>query len=137
MPPTASLVGFVNIQNSGSLNYFKSFGNVSLDNGSQPISCDTTFVLASATKIVCPELILLPRSADSEPTQVTCVAAMQCVERGLVNLDDDITDHLPEWKHAVILTGFDEKNGGEPILIEAVNPITLRQEVIRLSRPEC
>jgi hypothetical protein len=126
LPPTPSVGAFVNIQNSGSLNYIKSFGNVSLDDSTQPISSDTTFVLASATKIVCPELILLPRSADSEPAQVTCVAAMQCVERGLVNLDDDITDHLPEWKHAMILTGFDEKNDGKPILTEAVNPITLR-----------
>jgi CubicO group peptidase (beta-lactamase class C family) len=51
---------------------------------------------------------------------------MQCVERGLIKLDDDITTVLPEWKDAVILTGFDENNDGKPILVKAKNPITLR-----------
>lgn len=54
------------------------------------------------------------------------MAAMQCVERGLVNLDDDITTHLPEWKDTMMLTGFDEENGDKPILEKALNKITLR-----------
>jgi CubicO group peptidase (beta-lactamase class C family) len=51
---------------------------------------------------------------------------MQCVERDLINLDDDITAVLPEWKDAVILTGLDEKNDSKPILAKAKNAITLR-----------
>jgi CubicO group peptidase (beta-lactamase class C family) len=51
---------------------------------------------------------------------------MQCVERGLVNLDDDMTNHLPEWKDAMILTGFDENDGGKPVLAKPINAITLR-----------
>ena len=54
------------------------------------------------------------------------MAAMQCVERGLVNLDDDITTHLPEWKDAVMLTGFDKEKDGKPVLEIAMNKITLR-----------
>lgn len=54
---------------------------------------------------------------------------MQCIERGLVDLDEDVTKHLPEWKEAMILTGFDEKNGGKPILIKPVNVMTLRYVV--------
>ena len=64
----------------GSLNYFKAFGNYSPDPDSKPLSAESTFCLASATKLV------------------TCVAAMQCVERGLINLDDDITTVLPYGK---------------------------------------
>lgn len=55
---------------------------------------------------------------------VACVAAMQCVERGLVGLDDDIVKYLPEWKTPVILKGIDVE--GKPILENAKNKITLR-----------
>jgi hypothetical protein len=51
---------------------------------------------------------------------------MQCVERGLVKLDDDITTWLPEWKEAVILKGFDGENKDKPILKRAQNPILLK-----------
>jgi hypothetical protein len=51
---------------------------------------------------------------------------MQCVERGLVNLDDDVSVHLPEWKDPMILTGFDENDGKKPILVKSKTPITLR-----------
>jgi len=51
---------------------------------------------------------------------------MQCVERGLIKLDDPISTFLPEWKEPMIVTGFDEKDGGKPVLVEAKNAITLR-----------
>lgn len=51
---------------------------------------------------------------------------MQCVERGLIELDVDIAKYLPEWKDPIVLTGFDKKNGGNPILEKAEKPITLR-----------
>ena len=37
----------------------------------------------------------------------TTIAALQCVERELLDLDGDITEILPEFKGVQILTGFD------------------------------
>jgi CubicO group peptidase (beta-lactamase class C family) len=68
---------------------------------------DTTMWLASCTKIM------------------TTVAAMQCVERGYFDLDDDVVTFLPELKGREILTGFDETTG-EPILKPNTKTITLR-----------
>lgn len=59
---------------------------------------------------------------------MTCLAAMQIVEKRFVSLDEDVSKQLPEWEDALILAGFDEKNGGKPILEKALNTITLRQE---------
>jgi len=71
------------------------------------MSLDTTFWIASCTKLL------------------TTVAALQCVEKGLLSLDTDVSDILHEWKTSEILTGFDES--GEPQLSKATNTITLRQ----------
>lgn len=55
---------------------------------------------------------------------MTTVAAMQAVERGLIGLDDDISNILHEWRDAQVLDGFDKN--GEPILHKAKSKITLR-----------
>lgn len=55
---------------------------------------------------------------------VTTVAVMQCVERGQLRLDDDISTVLPEWKDPKILVGFDDKNQAQ--LRPAKRFITLR-----------
>lgn len=55
---------------------------------------------------------------------MTTVAAMQAMERGLIGLDDDVSDVLHEWNDAEILDGFDES--GKPMLHKAKNKITLR-----------
>lgn len=49
---------------------------------------------------------------------------MQCVERGLLSLDDPISNVLPEWKEPQILSGFDEND--QPILKKATKTLTLR-----------
>ncbi|KAK7513044.1 beta-lactamase/transpeptidase-like protein [Phyllosticta citriasiana] len=54
---------------------------------------------------------------------VTTIAALQCVEKGLLTLDGDIGDVLAEWKNPKILVGFEED--GEPILKPAQNHISL------------
>lgn len=69
---------------------------------------DTTFWIASCTKLL------------------TTIAAMQCVEKGQLTLDGDVSSILPEWKSPQILTGFD-KDTGEPQITQATNKITLRQ----------
>ena len=70
------------------------------------MTSDATFWLASATKLF------------------TSVAAMQCVDRGLVSLDEDISRVLQELKKPQILKGWD--GGGRPILEEAKTDISLR-----------
>lgn len=57
---------------------------------------------------------------------VTSVATMQCVERGLIGLDDEISTWLPEWKNPLILKGFGADNEQKPILEKAKNPILLK-----------
>ncbi|KAL6241089.1 hypothetical protein RBB50_011992 [Rhinocladiella similis] len=56
---------------------------------------------------------------------MTSVAAMQCVERGLISLDENLEPLLPEWKHAVLLSGFEKD--GSPILEPLKKRPTLRQ----------
>lgn len=94
---------------TGDFKYAKSFGYHTLKDPSKldTMPLDSTMWLASCTKLM------------------TTVAAMQCVERGQVRLDDDVTTILPELKGLEILTGFDEGTG-KPILISNNKPITLR-----------
>ena len=70
------------------------------------MTLDTVMFTASCTKLM------------------TTIAALQCVERGLVSLDEDTGKVLPELAGQKILTGFEE--GGEPILVERKRAITLR-----------
>ena len=86
----------------------KSFGAVSIEEGAADMKDDTLMWIASCTKLM------------------TAVAVMQCVEKGLFTLDEDISRILPEWKSPDILTGFEEKTG-EPILRKATKVITARQ----------
>jgi CubicO group peptidase (beta-lactamase class C family) len=72
----------------------------------QPLMVDDIMALASCTKLL------------------TSISAMQCIERGLCKLDDDISPILPELASLEILTGFDE--AGKPMLEKRKNPITLR-----------
>lgn len=68
---------------------------------------NNTFIMASCTKLM------------------TSIAALQCVERGQVGLDDHLGEVLPELKDPEIITGFKEGTE-EPILKKAKNKITLR-----------
>jgi CubicO group peptidase (beta-lactamase class C family) len=91
----------------GSFRYQKAFGFRSVEPNSTPIDLNSTFWIASCTKLF------------------TSIAALQCVERGLVSLDEDVSRILPEWKSPDILQGFDDKTGA-PILKKATKKITLR-----------
>ncbi|KAE8155268.1 beta-lactamase/transpeptidase-like protein [Aspergillus avenaceus] len=55
---------------------------------------------------------------------LTSIAVLQNVDKGLLQLDKDISSILPEWKAPMILKGF--SNSDEPILKPAKNCITLR-----------
>ncbi|KAG4035560.1 hypothetical protein MFRU_001g03290 [Monilinia fructicola] len=91
----------------GKFYYAKAFGSQSLDEPSAPMNLDSVMWFASCTKLF------------------TTIAAMQCVERGLLSLDGDICEVLPEFKGVQILTGFD-KESGKPVLIDNHKTITLR-----------
>jgi CubicO group peptidase (beta-lactamase class C family) len=92
---------------TGVLDYSKVCGVRTLDpNGAQSMELDGFYYIASMTKLM------------------TTIAAMQTVERGLIALDDDVSNILHEWKDAEILDGFDES--GKPILRKSKNKITLR-----------
>jgi CubicO group peptidase (beta-lactamase class C family) len=71
---------------------------------------DATMWLASCTKLI------------------GTIAAMQCVERGQLKLDEDVTTILPELKGIQILKGFEKGPDGEdkPILVPNTKTITLR-----------
>ena len=71
------------------------------------MSPDSILALASCTKLM------------------TAIAALQCVEKGLLNLDDDVVHLLPEVGSFGIITGFNESTG-DPITIPKTNPVTLR-----------
>ena len=55
---------------------------------------------------------------------VTSIAAMQCVERGLISLDADVREWIPELIEQKILTTFDAQ--GKPVLKTPQQAITLR-----------
>jgi CubicO group peptidase (beta-lactamase class C family) len=83
----------------------------------QKFTADTVCWMASCTKLM------------------ATVAAMQCVERGLLDLDADITDLLPELKDIDILLKFvDDGSGGKkPLLKKAKGKITLRYVAVDIS----
>ena len=47
---------------------------------------------------------------------------MQCVDRGLIGLDDDVTQVTPELKDIKLLTGFDEDD--KPLLHNLQHKLT-------------
>ena len=55
---------------------------------------------------------------------MTTIAALQCVERGLVTLTEDVSRVVPELANVEILTGFEDSSGA-PILQKRTKPVTL------------
>ncbi len=92
----------------GKFRYSKSFGVRSLEDGHQePLEQDAIMGLASCTKLL------------------TSIAALQCVERGLLQLDEDVVRVLPEFKDIEIISEADEPPG-ELKFKKATKAITLR-----------
>lgn len=91
---------------TGTFTYAKCFGRRGIGNDEQALDLNTVMRFASATKLL------------------TSIAAMQCVEQGLLTLDSDISTIVPELGAFQVVTGFGET--GQPILRPPVRPITLR-----------
>ena len=88
----------------GKFTYENAFG---LKSPTEKMTLDSTFIMASCTKLM------------------TSICVLQCVERGQIGLDDDVSTVLTELKDVQILAGFDEKTG-KPILLNKTNIITIR-----------
>ncbi|KIV78526.1 hypothetical protein PV11_10235 [Exophiala sideris] len=92
---------------SGNTIFFHAQGYTSVDESvAKPITADAIFWIASCTKLM------------------TTISALQCVERGLLALDEDVSRVLPELKSKNILTGFTGTK--TPIFQKATRNITLR-----------
>lgn len=87
----------------GNFQYQKAFGP---KNSSEQMDLNTTFIMASCTKLM------------------TSIAAMQCVERGQITLDEDLSPILPELNDLEILVEFEA--GKEPVYKKPTTAITLR-----------
>lgn len=74
------------VDRTGKIIYSKASGYVSVNPDAAPIALDSTFVLGSCTKIL------------------TATCALQCVERGLISLDEPINKFLPELAEQPVLT---------------------------------
>lgn len=114
VPPLAPLTTKTHTT-TGTFRYERAFGVRSLAPSAKddPMPIDATMWLASCTKFM------------------TTIAVMQCVERGLLKLDEDVTGILHELKGIKILTGFEAGKDGEdvPVLVESKEVMTLRYEI--------
>ncbi|OBT82282.1 hypothetical protein VE02_09083 [Pseudogymnoascus sp. 03VT05] len=72
----------------------------------KPFAVDTTMWIASCTKLL------------------TAISVLQCVEKGLLNLDADLSHVLTEFNEIQILTGFDDNE--KPVYKKPKSKITLR-----------
>ncbi|KUJ15948.1 beta-lactamase/transpeptidase-like protein, partial [Mollisia scopiformis] len=89
----------------GKFQYQKAFGPAT---PTRPMDLNATMILASCTKLM------------------TTISAMQCVERGLIALDEEVGNVLHELKDPQILTGFANGDSGGPIYKASATQITLR-----------
>lgn len=78
------------------------------ENASKPLGSDTVLALASCTKLM------------------TAIAALQCVEHGLFDLDEDVGRLLPELGEGKeIISAFDDITG-KATLTPKSKPISMR-----------
>ncbi|RJE21688.1 Beta-lactamase [Aspergillus sclerotialis] len=87
-PDTGSLHGavFIAVDKSGNTIYQKASGRTSVDpDGAKPLQINALYWVASMTKLV------------------TAVSVIQLVERGILSLDDDVREKLPELKDIQLL----------------------------------
>ena len=88
--------------------YEKSFGTRCIDaSPDDKLQPDAPFVLSSCANVI------------------IAVAALQCVELGLLDLDGDVTAILPELRNQVVLTGF-ERETEVPVLEKSKCMMSLR-----------
>ncbi|KAJ6010077.1 hypothetical protein N7522_005093 [Penicillium canescens] len=93
------------VNKDGTFEYVKSFDCANDKNIEQP-SGKPIYHVASCTKLI------------------TTIAVLQCVEKGLLALDSDISNILTEFRNPKVLVRFDED--GDPVLEDSKGVVTLR-----------
>lgn len=73
-----------------------------------PMEVDTPMRMASCSKLL------------------TSIMVLQCVEQGLVRLDDTLDELLPEVAGLKVLTGFDE--AGNPMERDPTSPVLVKYD---------
>lgn len=96
----------VAVVNQQGLLYNEAFG-LSRTIGSQPMTRDTIFNMASMTK------------------PLTSTAVMMLVDAGKLKLDDDLATYLPQYKNPVVISRFNAADGSYETR-PAKRPITIR-----------
>ncbi|TID13790.1 hypothetical protein E2P81_ATG01724 [Venturia nashicola] len=96
------------VDKTGEAFYLRAVGDAGVAPDARPITTDDSFWIASCTKLL------------------TSICALQQVEKGLVDLDEDVSRILPELKDPQIITADSTHEDGY-ILSPAKNKITLRQ----------
>jgi len=95
------------VDKDGKTIYSGTSGKTSVDPSKAiPVTMGNVYWIASQTKLL------------------TAISAMQCVERGQIDLDDPVGEILPELADPDILEGFDDE--GKPKLRKATTKITLK-----------
>jgi CubicO group peptidase (beta-lactamase class C family) len=94
-----------NVLRAGTFEYVKSFDCANDKNIEQP-SGKPIYHIASCTKLI------------------TTIAVLQCVEKGLLALDSDISNILTEFQNPKVLVRFDED--GSPVVEDSKGVVTLR-----------
>ena len=81
-----------------------------MDPRSEPLSTDTPIWTSSLTKLI------------------TTLACMIAVDQGLIGLDDNVREIVPELRDVKLLVGFEESDDKprKPILKDVTEPISLR-----------
>lgn len=126
--PSIHGASFVAVTRDGKV-HSHTAGSLAADGKGSPMRIDALSWLASQSKLV------------------TSIAAMLAVEQGLIGLDDDVGDYVPELKEMDILEGFEGEQGPKkmdpaamvfvfekprrPIMRKKTKPITLRQAAPR------
>ncbi|KAJ0418661.1 beta-lactamase/transpeptidase-like protein [Aspergillus carlsbadensis] len=94
-PTTGSLHGavFIAVDKHGDIIYQKAAGRASpAPDSSKPLDMNSLYWVASMTKLV------------------TAVATVQLVERGILNLDEDVRDEIPDLREIQVLEGMQRVN---------------------------
>ncbi|KIW05132.1 uncharacterized protein PV09_03684 [Verruconis gallopava] len=95
------------VDKNGKKIYSKTFGRMGIAPDAPPLKGDAVMKVASCTKLI------------------TSIAALQCVDRGLIGLDDSVFNVLPELSKLEVVSSDDE---GKTLKLSPPNkPITIRQ----------
>ncbi|EAU35413.1 predicted protein [Aspergillus terreus NIH2624] len=91
---------------SGSFHYANAFGKDECTSEGRPFTMSSIMALASMSKFM------------------TSIAALQLIEKGLVDLETDVSSLIPTLARQEVLYGWDA--AGRPLTQQRKNPITLR-----------